>query len=264
MLYFPQLITGAVTQYPISIKRRFRTIVSSSADGRTIKAPDYGVDEQEWDLHHSCLTDSELADLEAFFETTEGRLNSFTFLDPADNLLLWSEDLSKSVWTKGPMIGLSTAADPLGTARAIGLANSGGADQVIEQALPAPGWLQYCFSFSVRSTTLTQVVLHQKAGGQTYFKSSPVCQSWTKIFVSGALGTSDPSITFGLTLAAGQAIEVFGLQAEAQLNPSPYKPTTTRSGIYANARFAQDKLRIFSHHVNQHSVSLRIVAAPGS
>jgi hypothetical protein len=37
------------------------------------------------------MSDQELAALEALFQAVEGRLTPFTFLDPADNLLAWSE-----------------------------------------------------------------------------------------------------------------------------------------------------------------------------
>jgi hypothetical protein len=43
-------------------------------------------------LSYTALSDAELAALEQFFASAQGTLNGFTFLDPAANLLAWSED----------------------------------------------------------------------------------------------------------------------------------------------------------------------------
>ena len=54
----------------------------------------------EWQLQYANLSDTELAALQQFFTAMEGSLNSFTFLDPAANLLAWSEDLTNAVWRR--------------------------------------------------------------------------------------------------------------------------------------------------------------------
>ncbi len=44
-----------------------------------------------------------------------GRLETFTFLDPAGNLLLSSEEFGAPEWNNGPLISLTAGmADPLG------------------------------------------------------------------------------------------------------------------------------------------------------
>src|SRR5512140_1133718 len=50
-----------------------------------------------WDLDLE-LTGAELAQMEAFFTARSGAYDSFMFLDPLDNLLAWSEDLSQDAW----------------------------------------------------------------------------------------------------------------------------------------------------------------------
>lgn len=264
MLYFPQLSTGALTQLPF-IKSRFSgTISNLSADGRILKVPDFGSSEIGWELRHNGMTDAELEDLAAFFELAEGRLNTFTFLDPSANLLFWSEYPAANVWTKGPMLRFSSTNDPLGTSRAVTITNTGGADQALEQVIAAPGWFQYCFSFHARSSVRADVRVFRSSGGQVQVESALVENTWTRVMVSGNFDVTDETVSFGIRLTPGQSVDVFGLQVEAQPNPSPYRRSTSRSGVYPNARFAEDSLRISSDHLNQHNAAIRIVAVTGN
>jgi hypothetical protein len=262
MLYFPQLSSGALTQYPISKQRSFRTIANATADGRTIKAPDYGSAEIAWEMRHSGLTDDELAELKTLFQAAEGRLNHFTFLDPMSNLLMWSEDPNAVAWTRGPLLNATPTNDPLGTLRASRISNTGAADQSLEQPLSAPGWFQYCFSAHVKSGAPARIELYRLAGGQIDSASADVDSSWRRVVLSGRFANStEESVVFGIRLAPGETIDVFGLQVEAQVNPSAYKPSTTRTGVYSNARFSEDTLRTVTHGVGQHAAAIRIEAA---
>jgi hypothetical protein len=262
MLYFPQLSSGAVTQYPISKERRSRTIVNVAADGRTIKAPDYGSGIIAWELRHSGLTDAELAELEDLFQAAEGRLNHFLFLDPMSNLLMWSEDPNAVGWTRGPLLQVTSAIDPLGTSRASRLSNTGAADQSLEQPISAPGWFHYSFSAYVKSGTSTRVDFYRLAAGQIDSISADVNSSWKRVALSGKFDNSiEETVTFGIRLTPGTIIDVFGLQVEPQVNPSFYKPSTIRSGVYSNARFSEDTLQTVTHGVDQHAAVIRVEAA---
>jgi hypothetical protein len=55
-------------------------------------------------------------------------------------------------------------------------------------------------------------------------------------------------------------VDVFGIQAEAQAGASTYKSSTT-SGVYENARFRDDELKITSSGVNRHSCTVNIIHA---
>ena len=57
------------------------------------------------DLHD--LSDEEAAALRAFFDAAEGTLNGFTFLDPAGNLLAWSDQLDNAAWQTDPLLSLT-------------------------------------------------------------------------------------------------------------------------------------------------------------
>src|SRR5207302_1485219 len=107
MLLFPQLMTGALCQFPLRKNRRTRTVSNRAADGSTIKLADPAAEVTEWQLEYSDLSDDEAAALRDFFASAEGTLNAFTFLDPAGNLLSWSEQLDAQVWQKDPLLTLT-------------------------------------------------------------------------------------------------------------------------------------------------------------
>src|SRR5205814_2286177 len=94
------------------------------------------------------LVDDEVTSLTEFFSRTEGSLNSFTFLDPTDNLFSWSEQFDEAAWEKGPLLA-STAGetDPAGTTRALRIVNNAGAPQTVEQTLNIPTSYMYTLSF---------------------------------------------------------------------------------------------------------------------
>ena len=90
MLYFPQLATGATAQFPLERRVMRRTIVNRMLDGSVVKLDDPKAAGISWALKYQVLTDSERAAIESLFCATQGRLQGFTFLDPAGNLLRWS------------------------------------------------------------------------------------------------------------------------------------------------------------------------------
>ena len=119
MEHFPQLSTGTIAQYPSAKSRHERTSVVSGVNGGQWKLGDAGAGGQTWRLSLEGLTREEWDAVEGLFVSCGGRLRPFTFLDPFDNLLSHSEDLSEAVWQTDPMLGLSAGSlDPFGTSRA--------------------------------------------------------------------------------------------------------------------------------------------------
>src|SRR5260370_3026181 len=100
MLYFPQLSTGAVAQYPIQKRRLLRTVVNETLGGATVKLADPNASAVEWTLDFQTLSDNERDSLAQLFGAVEGQLSDFTFLDPTDNLLCWREKLDEAVWER--------------------------------------------------------------------------------------------------------------------------------------------------------------------
>jgi hypothetical protein len=209
----------------------------------------------EWLLTYADLSNEEAEALRTFFDAMEGTLNGFTFLDPAGNLLAWSGQLDNAAWQADPLLNLTEAiSDPLGTSRAWRLTNNGGAEQAAGQTLAAAGEYQYCLSAYVRSATATNVTL--AIGGRAVQR--PVTTQWTRIAWTCNADAEETSVRFAIGIGAGDAVDVYGLQAEAQAAPSTYKEST-RGGVYGNAHLADDVLAVTTTDVNRHSCKLKVI-----
>ena len=257
MLVYPQLTSGALSQFPATRRRTFKTIVNEAADGSAVKLIDVGGGKVEWQLSYSGLSDTEMAALQQFFLSTEGSLNGFTFLDPGANLLAWSEVLTDSAWNAEPALTLSGGIpDAIGGSNGWHITNSGGGPQALSQTLNAPGGYRYCFSVFVRSAQPGSVTL--TAGNI----SAPfvVGTNWSRIATCESGDLNGTSVTLGIVLPAGAAIDVFGPQAEVQGTPSAYQ-TATEGGIYPNARFREDCLSFTTLAPNCHSATVTIIYA---
>ncbi len=79
-------------------------------------------------------------------------------------------------------------------------------------------------------------------GGST--KTFALTSAWQRVSFTANLGTGATSVTFGVELAAGASVDLFGMQAEAQLAASDYKFTTTQGGVHPNARFGADTFTV--------------------
>lgn len=256
MSAYPQLTSGALSQFPIATRLQTRTVVNSLADGSSVKLADDNGGSTAWTLQYAGLSDAETAALQQFFQTCEGSLNGFTFVDPAGNLLAWSEDLTNAVWQAGPLLALAgSVADPFGGTQAFTLTNSGSAAQGISQTLNAPGGYIYSFSAYIMASQPAQVTL--SIGSQT--ESFTATAAWSRIAVAAKSDPSAASVVLSIQTAPG-AVSVFGPQVDAQPAPSPYKRSTT-GGVYQNARFQNDSLRFVSTAPNQNSVTVNITYA---
>jgi len=261
MLIFPQLSSGAVAQYPLVKRRHYRTVRSTLPSGAIVDGLDLGAAQIIWELSFEALDDTERFRLEAFFKAAEGRLNEFLFLDPADNLLRWSEDLKSPVWIKSPTIMISNSLpDPMGGTAAASLTNNGSANQSIYQVITAPGRYHYAFSAYIRSAANHEITLYRESNGERQQKSFQTSPHWRRFVLSGAGTTESESVSFGLSLPAGACVEIYGVQAEAQPAPSQYRKTTTYCGVHTGARFDQDSLEITTKGPAQSSTKVRIVA----
>src|SRR5262249_11127352 len=152
MLYYPQLTSGSVCQFPAGWRTTIRTISNELAGGANIRMSDPGGRTMCWRLEYSSLTDDEQSAMEQLFEAAEGRLESFTFLDPTDNLLTWSEDWTKPTWTSDPLLqSAGGGTDPFGGSGALQITNIAQTAQQVVQSLGGASWFQYCFSVYLRS-----------------------------------------------------------------------------------------------------------------
>lgn len=263
MIHYPQLSTGAAGQFPIGKRRSGRTVVNVMADGRTIKYADTGADLVEWRLQYEGLSDAEADSIRQLVESAEGRLNSFTFLDPAGNLLAWSESLDQPAWEASSLLSIQSGiADPLGTSRATRITNNGQADLAIQQILNAPGWFSYCFSLYARADQNTSFHLKLQAEGAIQTSACQTREAWQRFSATSKLNTSAESIAAGLSIAPGRTLDIFGPQVEAQPGASAYKLTQESGGIYATARLDADSFTLTTTAPNRNACQITIVAPP--
>lgn len=258
MRHFPQLETYTTGQYPLRRERSERIVRHESPDGRRRLYYDAPAQRVAWRLSYDGLTKTERGAVDALFAECEGRLRTFLFLDPAANLLLWSEDYSRQSWTRGPLLNLASGIeDPWGTQRAARISNSGGADQSLAQSIAAPGNLQYCCSAYLRGNG-SACKLRIDSGGVIVETAISPRAEWERFSVSARPDTGAEVVTFSLILAPGSQADICGIQAEAQPAAGGYRRTTTRAGVYAAARFAEDELTWTQHAPNHYAADIWI------
>ncbi len=262
MLYYPQLTTGAVSQFPVTRSTQMRTVSNQLASGFTIRMEDAGAQKAQWRLQYSGLSDGERSSIESLFEASEGQLNTFTFLDPTDNLLMWSEDWTQAVWTPDPLLQVTGGiSDPIGGTYAMQLTNTGQTTQQIVQSTGGPSSFLYCFSVYVRSAVPGAVQLVVAATGQTSLTPVTTGSSWRRVTASGRLSVQQDGISFGVQLPAGAQVDVFGAQVEAQPAAGLYKKTVDLGGVYPIARFSSDLLSFVANAPNQNSCQLGLISS---
>jgi hypothetical protein len=254
-LVYPQLETGALSQFPVQKTRRTRTVTNRAADGSTIKLSDPAGVITEWTLTYSDLSDREAATLQAFFDAAEGSLNGFTFLDPSGNLLAWSDQLTNAVWQRDPALSLTgSVADPRGGKQAWRLANSGAAVQRVAQTIAAPGDCQYCLTAYLRAAA--PAIARLWAGDDSI--SADLTPVWNRLMLTSSPQSDVTSIPIGVEVAALATVEIYGIQVEAQPGSSGYK-ATSRGGIYESAHLRDDALAITRTGVNRNSCTVKII-----
>ena len=259
MLYFPQLTSGAVCQLPMTQKTSIRTVTNTLSGGDTITMADPNSGVKRWQLQYSCLTNAEWSSIEQLFETAEGRLVTFTFLDPTDNLLMWSEDWTRSVWTADPLLQVVNAMpDPLGANNAMQLTNTSQTTQRIVQSIAAASWFEYCFSVYLRSDVSSVAQIVASAGGHDSLTAISTGPTWIRAVASGSLAIVQDGVSFGLQLPAGARIQAFGAQVEGQGAAGQYKKTIDRGGVYSKTRFDSDSLTRSTNAPNQNSATVTL------
>jgi hypothetical protein len=261
MLYYPQLTTGSISQFPIRRETDLRTVTNALADGSAIRMADAGWQKVGWQLRYSDLTDGERAAIETLFASAEGQLNTFTFLDPTDNLLMWSEDWTQAVWAADPLLVVAAGVtDPLGGSAAMQLTNTGEAAQQVVQSTGGPSAFLYCFSVYLRSDVAATVQLVVSATGQTSLTAVTTGSAWVRFTTQGRLTVTEDGISFGVQLPAGVRIDAFGAQVEAQPAAGVYKKTIDRGGVYTKTRFSSDSLVAAATAPNQHACEAGLVS----
>ena len=259
MLVFPQLSSGANVQYPLARTDASRTVVNVLEDGTVVKFEDVTAARPSWTLRMESLDEAERLAIERLFVAAEGELNTFTLLDPATNLLGWSENFSKSVWVADPLIQASGAvADPLGGTAGWQLTNSGQASQRMTQTVAGPADFEYCFSAYLRGAGSVNLLRYSVGASET--RAFVLTSTWQRVATTGRLGAAGDIFQVGIALDAGASAQVFGPQLEAQPAAGPYRRSQGVSGVYSNVRFESDRLTTVAVGLDRNSSVIHLVS----
>jgi hypothetical protein len=264
-LFFPQLASGALAQYPIRKTKTLRTVKNILADGSMLVAEDPGAGQLVWNLSYVDLSTVDMNALQAHFEACAGPLRAFTFLDPTDNLLANSSDFTASAWTVPAGVTIQSGlADPLGGAAAFTIVNGASATQEITQAVPVPVGFQYCFSLYASAANASTCALICQSTNAQQTQTFSISPGWQRLSLSAQLNDAGIGLSLGISLAAGQSISLFGPQLEPQFAPSRFRPTYSTSGVYPNAHWAVQELVITPDAPNLFSTSFVIESSVGT
>ncbi|MCX6596463.1 MAG: hypothetical protein NTV70_08860 [Acidobacteria bacterium] len=263
MKFYPQLVTGATVQFPLTATNSARTVENELADGRRVQWSDASERLSRWVCTYQELLPSEWAALRQLFDECEGRLEEFVFPDPMGNLLVWSEDFSRAEWMKSGVNLQGAVAGPLGGTTGTRVVATGSVTGELVQAVALPGWYSTTFSVWVRSEAAGVMELVRRSGAVSQTVSVRTGANWKRVSLSGTTAGGPEPNQFGLAVPAGGAIEVFGAQLEAQPAASAYKKTSAMSGLYLGARFDADELRPTMTAVDRVRVAVPMVARRG-
>ncbi|MBV9085440.1 MAG: hypothetical protein JOZ62_22420 [Acidobacteriaceae bacterium] len=260
-LFFPQLMSGALAQYPIRKALEMRTVKNALSDGNMFLYSDPNGCRMIWHLEYAELSDADLQMLEAHFANCQGTFRAFTFIDPTENMLVSSSNLLNSPWQRLSALQIvSGVPDPVGGTGAFSLTNTSQATEQLQQTLVVPAGYQYCLSAYVRSSYATNLLLSRAGASVSDTRTYAVGQNWIRISSSGRISDSGTTFTVGIGIHPGQTVEIYGVQLEAQIAPSRFRPTTTRGGVYANAHFAVDEFPVIAEAPGLFSTALIIEA----
>ncbi len=242
-LFFPQLSTGAVAQFPIRKSSSVHTVTNVLEDGTVLAYADPNSGCLRWDLSYAVLNAAEVAALQSLFGNCSGRWAPFTFIDPTDNMFGFSDDLTAAAWQTQGLITIQTGvSDPLGGLAAFNLTNKGQVPIDFVQTVNAPAAFKYCCSTYVRGLSASSVSLVRESALESVQDLVEVGTAWARVASASQLTHDADNFVAGVQLMPGQQLAVFGLQLEPQLVPSRYRATAARGGVYPNAHWSSDQI----------------------
>ncbi len=246
MPLFPQVASGAVSQFPIRATPRYLTRRNVMADGTLFRYADMANPLGQFEVNFAALPDADINSLITFFQGRRGKYNRFTFLDPLRNLLKWSEDFTQAAWSSsGAPTITSGQADPLGgTGAQLVTAGAGGAS--IWQDIAAGPESQY-FTGSIwlkQSTPAVSVTIRVEdaAGQQGDFVVTPPA-AWQRFWSTKQFASSAASLTrLTIIFPASASVYTFGGQLAYLPGPGGYTKTKGTAGVHLTCRFEEDAL----------------------
>ena len=222
-------------------------------------AQDPGAGRLVWTLSYVALGPADMSALQTHFEACGGPFRAFTFLDPTDNLLTSSVDLTQSPWIIPADVTVEpNMPDPLGGSGAVYVTNTGSAPQQLSKQCAAPVNFQYCFSVYAASLNGGTCSLIRSGAACPTDELCSLGTQWSRISSSGVLNDTGIGLSVAINLAAGQSVSLFGPQLEPQFAPSRFRSTYSNSGVYPNAHWAVTELIFTADAPNLFSTSFSI------
>jgi hypothetical protein len=257
----PQLSSSSAVQFQM---RRSTTAYGASnqlASGSLILGENTRPLRRMWELSYGGLTNEELAELAEFCNSLDATVDGFVFLDPFNNMLNWSENLTTSSWVADPTLTVVEGAQSnFGEGRVHVLESTGSSEQSIRQEIELTGSGRFCASCLVRSDTPGIVGLRLNSATESSFAEFQSSSEWNQVYLSAAVSVAVPPLAFCVDIAPGSALQVKGLQLEYQPFPSRYKPTRGKGGVYANARVLYQSYQVVQHGPEWFDCSFQIEA----
>ncbi|MBV8478426.1 MAG: hypothetical protein JOZ36_17345 [Acidobacteria bacterium] len=261
-LFFPQMSSGALAQYPIKKALLARTIKNVLPDGSMITLADSLGARLVWQMTYIELSTLDIEALQSHFSACMGPYRAFTFIDPTDNMFNFSSDLTATAWDRSSLISvLPGQSDPEGGTAAFTVVNQGQASQIIGQTLNVPANYQYCFSVYAQADQAGELTLVRNGISPGESTIATIGPAWTRIISSGRLNDAGTSFTAGISVAPGQQVRLYGPQLEAQIAPSRYRVTADTGGVYPNSHWGVEELEVSADAPNLFSTTFSIETA---
>lgn len=256
MSLFPQL--GGSVGGDSKRTSRWRTYANTGGSGVEFRAASSQPRKLYlWELAFPAISDTERAALESFFESQNGPYGRFAFCDPDENLLAWTEDFSKTEWTKAGLTITPGQSDPFGGTGASTVAGTGSLAQQIavgpeSNVFTASVWLK-------ASAPAVATLTCNDGGSQVSSQVIQVTTAWARYSVTAQFAAAPGSVTNWLLTLSSATVYVFGPQLSFTLGPGQYVKNEAESGVHLNCRFVEDRIstRLTDFGANQLSVSIK-------
>lgn len=268
------LTSGALARYPLARKLEFSTRTSKFADFSRQTFPNLAIPLGQWVLALSLLQDSEVSDWISLFKYCQGGYLPFSFVDPWDNLLQYSEQQEQSPWaaTNATVAATSLVADPYGQlsgrVRNVNFSMAGDGALVSQEIPILPGGsgnsrskgITFTFSTYLRAVvggpTVVSLFLEDLNGLGEYVQvMCSLTPSWQRFSATHSFlpTNSGSGVICGIYDPNGTGlVSVFGTQLETAGKPSGYKQTTSYCGYHPTCYFQTDE---FDHTASEFNLN---------
>jgi len=233
----PQLISKCTVQYRVerSIRRRF--LNNALRNGRVIRGEGIRPLSRRWRLSYRGLTREECSAIESFYATVNSSGSEFVFLEPASNLISYSESAADPPWQHDPQLSVTNEEEVTADGTRIHrVTNSGMNSQSLWQDIEITGLGTFCASCCLRSSIVSICALSMKTSSQTASKEVEARDEWKQGYLGAELESEPGPVRVELAIPPGASIQVSAFQLENQPFPSTYKPTAAAGGVHSSAK----------------------------